>query len=92
MNKLVALFCDVDDFCNVFIPQWQKQLLEEGTQKHQRESRMTTSEIMTIDTTPIQTDLQQMDDHAWTTIAIAIDGERLGLIGVSDPITIDGLQ
>lgn len=48
MNKLVELFCDVDDFCNVFIPQWQKQLLEDGTQKRQRDSRMTTSEIMTI--------------------------------------------
>ena len=48
MNKLVELFCDVDDFCKVFIPQWQKQLLEDGTQKRQRSGRMTTSEIMTI--------------------------------------------
>jgi hypothetical protein len=48
MNKLVELFCDVDDFCNVFIPQWQKQLLEDGTQKRQRSGRMTTSEMMTI--------------------------------------------
>jgi hypothetical protein len=36
MNKLVELFCDVDDFCKVFIPQWQKQLLEDGTLKRQR--------------------------------------------------------
>ena len=48
MNKLVELFCDVDDFCKVFIPQWQKQLLEDGTLKRQRSGRMTTSEIMTI--------------------------------------------
>lgn len=48
MNKLVELFCDVDDFCKVFIPQWQKQLLEDGTKKRQRDGRMTTSEIMTI--------------------------------------------
>ncbi|WP_434339308.1 IS982 family transposase [Motilimonas cestriensis] len=48
MNKLVELFCDVDDFCNVFIPQWQQQLLEDGTQKRRRDSRMSTSEIMTI--------------------------------------------
>jgi hypothetical protein len=24
MKNLVELFCDVDDFCKVFIPQWQK--------------------------------------------------------------------
>jgi len=48
MIKLVELFCDVDDFCKVFIPQWEKQLLEDGTQKRQRAGRMTTSEIMTI--------------------------------------------
>jgi hypothetical protein len=22
MNKLVELYCDVDDFCKLFIPQW----------------------------------------------------------------------
>jgi hypothetical protein len=48
MCKLVELFCDVDDFCKVFIPQWRKQLLEDRTQKRQREGQMTTSEIMTI--------------------------------------------
>jgi hypothetical protein len=48
MSKLVELFCDVDDFCKVFIPQWRKQLLEDGTRKRQREGQMTTSEIMTI--------------------------------------------
>ena len=42
------MFCDVDDFCKVFIPQWRKQLLEDGTRKPQREGQMTTSEIMTI--------------------------------------------
>lgn len=48
MKNLVELYCDVDDFCKVFIPQWQKQLLEDGTRKRRRESRMSTSEIMTI--------------------------------------------
>ena len=48
MKNLVELYCDVDDFCKIFIPQWQKQLLEDGTNKRQRIGRMTTSEIMTI--------------------------------------------
>jgi hypothetical protein len=48
MKKLVELFCDVDDFCKVFIPQWQKQLLEDGSRQRRRESRMTISEVMTV--------------------------------------------
>tara|TARA_R110002167_G_scaffold91458_1_gene246009 strand:+ start:53278 stop:53655 length:378 start_codon:yes stop_codon:yes gene_type:complete len=36
------------DFCKVFIPLWQKQLLDDGTQKRRRNGRLTTSEIMTI--------------------------------------------
>jgi hypothetical protein len=48
MKNLVELYCNVDDFCKVFIPQWQKQLLEDGTNKRQRTGQMTTSEIMTI--------------------------------------------
>jgi hypothetical protein len=48
MSKLVELFCDVDDFCKVFIPQWRKQLLEDGMRKRQREGQMATSEMMTI--------------------------------------------
>ncbi len=40
MIKLVELSCDVDDFCEAFIPQWEKQLLEDGTQKRQRAGRM----------------------------------------------------
>jgi hypothetical protein len=48
MSKLVELFCDVDDFCKVFIPQWRKQLLEDGTRKRQRDRQITTSEMMMI--------------------------------------------
>ena len=48
MKNLVELFCDVDDFCKVFIPQWRKQLLEDGTRKRQRDCRMSMSEIMTV--------------------------------------------
>ena len=48
MNKLVHIFCDVDDFCRVFLPELEKQLISDGTQKRRRSSRMTISEIMTI--------------------------------------------
>jgi hypothetical protein len=48
MKNLVELYCDVDDFCKVFIPQWQKQLISDGTRKRCRASRMSVSEIMTV--------------------------------------------
>lgn len=40
VDNLVDVFCDIDDFCAVFIPQWQKQCLTDGTRKRQRPSRM----------------------------------------------------
>ena len=46
MNKLVDIFCDVDDFCRVFIPEWEKHQLADDSRKRQRDSRMTTSEIV----------------------------------------------
>ena len=48
MKKLVELFCDVDDFCQTFLPQWQQQLLEDGTKQRNRQGRMSPSEVMTI--------------------------------------------
>ncbi len=48
MKNLVELFCDVDDFCKLFIPQWKKQLLENGTLKRQRNCRLSMSKIITI--------------------------------------------
>ncbi len=48
MHNLVDLFCHVDDFCKLFMPQWQKYLIESGQRQRLRPTRMTTSEIMTI--------------------------------------------
>lgn len=48
MGNLVEIFCDIDDFCELFIPQWQLRLIEDGSQKRRRIGRMSQSEIMTI--------------------------------------------
>lgn len=48
MDKLVELFCDVDDFCKIFIPLWEQQCIENGSRKRRRCCRMSPSEIMTI--------------------------------------------
>jgi len=48
MNKLTDIFCDIDDFCKVFMPEWEARLLADGTRQRNRQCRMTMSEVMTI--------------------------------------------
>ena len=48
MDKLIETFCDVDDFCQLFIEQWQQQLIESGERKRRRACNLSPSEIMTI--------------------------------------------
>lgn len=48
MNKLVETFCDVDDFCQLFIPHWQRLLLDNGEMKRNRACRLSPAEVMTI--------------------------------------------
>ena len=48
MDSLLELFCDVDDFCQEFLPMWQKQLVMAGVSRRQRERSLRVSEIMTI--------------------------------------------
>ena len=46
--SLEALFCDVDDFCQAFLPDWQRQQLSSGERQRQRSTRLAVSEVMTI--------------------------------------------
>lgn len=46
--SLLELFCDVDDFCLKFEPQWQAHLLDSGVKRRNRQSGLCLSEIMTI--------------------------------------------
>ena len=46
--SLEPLFCDVDDFCQLFLEQWYAQQLTQGKRKRRRASRLSVSEIMTI--------------------------------------------
>jgi len=48
MESLTELFCDVDDFCQEFLPVWRKQLLLVGEIQRQRKRSLSVSEIMTI--------------------------------------------
>jgi hypothetical protein len=44
--NILALFCDIDDFCLFFEPRWRKRLLE--TRQRERASTLCLSEVMTI--------------------------------------------
>ncbi len=48
MDSLLELFCDVDDFCKEFVPQWQQEMLATGQRQRQRQRTLSISEIMTI--------------------------------------------
>ena len=45
---IVALFCDLDDFYQAFLPAWQKQLLPAPGQHRRRACRLSASEVMTL--------------------------------------------
>ena len=42
------LFCEVDDFCQAFEPQWRARQIATGERRRVRDSRLAASEIMTI--------------------------------------------
>lgn len=48
MNSLVELYCDVDDFCQAFLPSWENQQLASGLKQRRRRGQLCLSEIMTI--------------------------------------------
>lgn len=46
--SLEALFCDVDDFCQTFLPHWQHEQLTHGECQRRRPGQLSVSEIITI--------------------------------------------
>jgi len=46
--SIEELFCEVDDFCEQFLPDWQRRQLSGGERKRLRSGRLTMSDIMTI--------------------------------------------
>jgi hypothetical protein len=48
MDSLLELFVSVDDFCQVFLPFWERNLMQDGSKKRRRRGELNVSEIMTI--------------------------------------------
>jgi hypothetical protein len=48
MMSLLELFVSVDDFCQLFLPDWEAKQLEDGSKKRIRRGQLSISEMMTI--------------------------------------------
>jgi hypothetical protein len=48
MSQLIAMFCDIDDFCKWFEPLYLPRLLQDGQRPRARQGCLPLSEIMTI--------------------------------------------
>lgn len=47
-KRLVETFCEVDDFCQAFVPPWEAYLLGTGSAPHGPQPGLVTSDIITI--------------------------------------------
>jgi hypothetical protein len=45
MDSLLELFVSGDDFCQVFLPVWERKLMEDGSKKRHRAGQLSSSEI-----------------------------------------------
>ncbi len=48
MSQLIAMFCEIDDFCKWFEPLYLRRLLQDGQRHRVRQGHLALSEIMTI--------------------------------------------
>jgi len=48
MSQLIAMFCDIDDFCKWFEPLYMRRLLQSGQRQRTRQTVLALREIMTI--------------------------------------------
>src|SRR5512139_307786 len=46
--SLLELFVSADDFCQIFMPVWEKKLIADGSKKRRRTGQLSISEMMTI--------------------------------------------
>jgi len=54
MESLLELFVSVDDFCQGFLPFWQRKLMQDGSQKRNHPGQLRTSEITPALAVPVQ--------------------------------------
>jgi hypothetical protein len=48
MDQLIAICCDMDDFCQAFAPVYARHLLHAGQRQRMRQTTLALSEILTL--------------------------------------------
>jgi transposase len=48
MNQLIAIFCDIDDFCKAFEPVYDRHVLHGGQRQRTRQTALALSEMLTL--------------------------------------------
>ena len=48
LDRIVEVFCEVDDFCQAFLPQWEASLLGTSGPAPRGQPGLSTSEIITL--------------------------------------------
>jgi hypothetical protein len=46
--SLLELFCNIDDFCQTFVPKWEQEMLQNGKKRRRRPGQLYLSEIITL--------------------------------------------
>ncbi len=80
MDSLLELFCDVDDFCQAFVPAWQKKMLSPGAIRRQRARSLTIGEIITILIHFHQSHYRNFKAYYLEYVLVRLRGEFPGLV------------
>jgi len=48
MDQLLAIFCEIDDFCQAFEPVYHRRLLHVGQRQRRRQTTLALREILTL--------------------------------------------
>lgn len=48
MKNITKIYCEIDDFCKIFVPEFNKQLISTGNKKRNKPSKLSVSEVITI--------------------------------------------
>jgi predicted component of type VI protein secretion system len=87
--RILELFCDVDDFCQLYRARWEQRLLTNDTTQRSRTTQMAPSEMMTIliPCTAVSSTSSSISSPAWWPIALH-QPNRLSLYPLKSELTL----
>ena len=88
ITSLIALFCDIDDFCKIFLPAWHRKQLSSGERKRRRVAGLSVSELMTILVHFHQSQYRCFKAYYLLEVCCHLRGEFPGLPGYTRVVTL----